>query len=45
MASATPTDWTTIPFKLALDGEIRAAIIAQLVQYLLFMRGQIPWYG
>lgn len=30
-------------YKTPLDGELRAAMTAQLVKYLLFMRGQIPW--
>ncbi|KAE8896106.1 hypothetical protein PF003_g19697 [Phytophthora fragariae] len=31
-----------VTYRTPLDGELRAAMAAQLVKYLLFMRGQIP---
>ncbi|KAG6614031.1 MAD2L1-binding protein-like [Phytophthora cinnamomi] len=31
-----------VTYKTRLDGELRAAMTAQLAKYLLFMRGQIP---
>lgn len=34
----------TIPYKCELDGTIRAAMVQSLVKYLLYLRGQIPWY-
>ncbi|CEG46042.1 uncharacterized protein PHALS_02365 [Plasmopara halstedii] len=31
-----------VTYRTTLDGELRAFMIAQLIKYLLFMRGQIP---
>lgn len=33
---------TAVAFRAKLDGELSASLVASLLQFLLFMRGQLP---
>uniref|UniRef100_M4C4K4 Uncharacterized protein n=1 Tax=Hyaloperonospora arabidopsidis (strain Emoy2) TaxID=559515 RepID=M4C4K4_HYAAE len=32
-----------VTYRTAFDRELRAFVVNQLVKYLLFIRGQVPW--